>query len=1130
MASNNINVTVSDTTNINVASQSVTAVSFTSLSDTPSTYTDKAGYYVMVNSAENALEYISQSAAVDWGEISGTLSDQTDLQTELDSKLNLTGGTLTDTLTIDQNNDRVALNIDSDATTAASYGLKVYADQGANPVLLGENDNNHYQIRPAISTKSSHHFYRNLDSSNTGSSVMFIEQDNSGDDQNALNIQQDGTGNGIFIDQNGNGVGIAVDVASGTTNPGISTVMNGNGNANQIINQGIGNGLLLDQNGNGIALNIDSEATTTNVLAINAVNTDGHIVWIKNNGIHTDSSNALLKVHQTNTDATTDVKTAWFQNAAGSTGECVLIDQDGDGVALNVNLDGNPSYGIQLEKSAGTQNVRLLDTAQTTGSNWFYRNEASTTTAGPVMHIEQDNTGDDQNALSVQNDGTGTGLYVDNNGNSIAMEINSDATTNDVLKINAGDLTTRYGFNIFSDSLTSGRLISAYTDSASFTGNAIDLIIDNTGASGTGISLKNDGTGTGLFIDQNGNGFGIVVDNAGTRNSVDINHMGSAGIGIALQNEGTSNGLFIDQNGNGVALNIDSEATTSAALTITSLFQFAAVDVRNSYVTTDATRTWLAGPISGTATNYFYRDLTSANTASPLVFIEQDHTGDDQNALNIQQDGSGRAVSIANHGPSSGLNIDQNAVLNSSQYGLQVYTNQVQISSPLVRFRSDNTSATSTVLDITNDGTGNGILIDQDGDGIALRIDSEATTSYGLVVDMSVARTTANVIHIVDGNAATTANTARIRNEGSGTTLEIDSNGAGEALKIDSEATTGHVLDIDGKTNSYIIKSAYSQDLMTHLTSKDDGRGSNWFFRNLTSTDTVGPVAFIEQDNSGDDQAGLKIQNDGTGNGLFIDQNGNGVGLNIGSEATTTQAMYVRGQQTTASVLNYAAQGVLTNGNGAFVYAVENAASTGNVMQLINSGTGNGLSIDQNGDGAGLHIDSEATTAGAIIWNVGGGKDNGHIGEPDSPTASNYFARNRTSAETAGPLFRILNNNAGDDQNALNIQQDGTGNGLFIDQNGNGTALEIDSEDTTGHAISVNTNYSTSRYGMQITNQSATSATGGFRWLNDITRYGFVLGNGTTIYRLWVDDTGNLRMGSPDPATHDAGTVVGTQS
>lgn len=61
---------------------------FILLSDTPTTYIGNAGKTVRVNSEENALEFIDGGALVQWGEITGTLSDQLDLQSALDLKYN----------------------------------------------------------------------------------------------------------------------------------------------------------------------------------------------------------------------------------------------------------------------------------------------------------------------------------------------------------------------------------------------------------------------------------------------------------------------------------------------------------------------------------------------------------------------------------------------------------------------------------------------------------------------------------------------------------------------------------------------------------------------------------------------------------------------------------------------------------------------------------------------------------------------------------------------------------------------------------------------------------------------------------------------------------------------------------
>jgi len=54
--------------------------------DTPSSYSGQANKVLRVNSTETGIEFVLDSVLVQWGEITGTLSDQTDLQAALDLK------------------------------------------------------------------------------------------------------------------------------------------------------------------------------------------------------------------------------------------------------------------------------------------------------------------------------------------------------------------------------------------------------------------------------------------------------------------------------------------------------------------------------------------------------------------------------------------------------------------------------------------------------------------------------------------------------------------------------------------------------------------------------------------------------------------------------------------------------------------------------------------------------------------------------------------------------------------------------------------------------------------------------------------------------------------------------------
>ena len=67
--------------------------SFLGMSDTPSSYSGQSGKFIKVNGAEEELEF--SEITVIWGNISGTLSNQTDLQAELDDKISVDGTSTT---------------------------------------------------------------------------------------------------------------------------------------------------------------------------------------------------------------------------------------------------------------------------------------------------------------------------------------------------------------------------------------------------------------------------------------------------------------------------------------------------------------------------------------------------------------------------------------------------------------------------------------------------------------------------------------------------------------------------------------------------------------------------------------------------------------------------------------------------------------------------------------------------------------------------------------------------------------------------------------------------------------------------------------------------------------------------
>ena len=135
---------------------------------------------------------------------------------------------------------------------------------------------------------------------------------------------------------------------------------------------------------------------------------------------------------------------------------------------------------------------------------------------------------------------------------------------------------------------------------------------------------------------------------------------------------------------------------------------------------------------------------------------------------------------------------------------------------------------------------------------------------------------------------------------------------------------------------------------------------------------------FIEQDNAGDDQPALSIQNDGTGNGIYIDQNGNTIALAIDSEATSIYGMSIKGkfplqlnQDLSSGYGLQVVRNIAEAGSSELVQFLEqNAASSQSVLSIQNDGTG--ASLDLASIGAGISMKSpDGTTYCLTIANGG---------------------------------------------------------------------------------------------------------------------------------------------------------------
>jgi len=395
----------------------------------------------------------------------------------------------------------------------------------------------------------------------------------------------------------------------------------------------------IDQNSNAISLDIDSEATSNTVFQIRAVDASsaymadfrtndglrrvsiGHgatdrMLYVKRNLDSGSTAAAVVEFVQDH--ATDDQSTLKIQQ--DGTGYPLHIDNYGTGRSLMMDISGN-SKGIYIDSAATTQGtfystsdsgqtiVNIGDSRDAQGTNWFFRNLASASSAGPVMFVEQDNSGDDQNALRIQNDGTGDSVFIDTNSNAYSLNIDSEASTAGTVYIAStgtgvstlinqdGDgiglqidteSTTKPGLQILADGIRTGTTSSA----------ALAVRQDHASSTGTASYIQNDGTGISFDIAHNGNSTAVVlVSQASSANGLFLrmDNASATGNAINIDHDGTGIGMFADIDGNATAIQIDSEATGKPLIR----FQPIAANTRGDIAFGTARTNDPSGPLEG---------------------------------------------------------------------------------------------------------------------------------------------------------------------------------------------------------------------------------------------------------------------------------------------------------------------------------------------------------------------------------------------------------------------------------------------------------------------------------------------------------------------------------------------------
>lgn len=581
------------------------------------------------------------------------------------------------------------------------------------------------------------------------------------------------------------------------------------------------------------------------------------------------------------------------------------------------------------------------------------------------------------NLVEIEQDAAATALYIDHNattGRSIWIDAVTEGSS--IIQVDA-------------NSLTSGDILHAYSNSADATVRKL-VFIENDNASATGTAplyVQQDAAYTAFWLEVNAANNGIYIDH------------NANGQSISIDAENTSANTFYiaaDALTTGELMTLYSNSSDPSARSL--LF----VDNNNIASTnTDAVFIQQSGPQRGLVV---YSDIGALAT-DPLVFIQADSSGFDEEVVYIQNDGV--------------------------ESGLWVYSNTDNAASaPLVHIQADNAAYDHWPLFVTNDGTnytaflqsvGSGatLFIDTDGNAASLNIDGEQTTVNAVVMQFDA---------LTSGEGLTLAS-----NSGSNSARYLQYN---YNQNVGAEGTIGLMVE-QGSTHH-----------------------AAWFYTNI-GAQADQPLVYMRSDSTAHDQPVLTVQQDGTGIGINVDHNGNSNALYVDAENTTTSSIVAYADVATTGGVAYLYSNSSDNSARYLVSMINDHASAdaaevlyikqdGNDWAVrINSTDGGGIQVDHDGNNNALYIDGEETTANVIAV-YADALTTGHLA---------YLYSNSSSSSTR-TLVNIINDHAdADATTVLNVRQDAEHYGAYFDMNGDAQAIFVESEATNYNGVYVEGKY-----------------------------------------------------------------------
>ena len=374
----------------------------------------------------------------------------------------------------------------------------------------------------ALTTGRLASFYSNSDSIGNRELVQITNDNAAAANATVLKLQQDGAYFGLFIDaNNAASTALVIDTEATTTN--VMRIQSPATTTGAVFDardaDALTTGQILD-------LQSDSASTSTrnlvqivndNILAVNATplqvqnDASGSVAtftgsggvtvgtMLVNSGLITDSSGAISFDNENiSTTGTLDAGDGTLTDTVIN-GRLQVIQTDTGTNALNIDSSVTTTNTIVVPIPDTTSGVVFrIGSADslTTGSIAQFESDSSSAASRKVVFINNDNTlASNTVPLHIQQDADYRALFIDQNGSSQSIHIDSESTTTATLYFHAPANTTGGVISLFdASSLTTGSGLKIDSDSASTsTRNLVDIVNDNSLAtSAVGLSVKQD--------------------------------------------------------------------------------------------------------------------------------------------------------------------------------------------------------------------------------------------------------------------------------------------------------------------------------------------------------------------------------------------------------------------------------------------------------------------------------------------------------------------------------------------------------------------------------------------------------------------------------------------------------------